>query len=87
MYSTFALTMSSCQRETTFMKVGKKNACLLLLKKHPLENVHLEMFLMNTLLINITNGLGPVQKKKTRKKNTKLGRVISENCQCVFPQW
>lgn len=87
MYSTFALTMSSCQRETTFMKVGKKNACLLLLKKHPLENVHLEMFLMNTLLINITNGLGPVQKKKPRKKTTKLGRVISENCQCVFPQW
>lgn len=69
MYSTFALTMSSCQRETTFMKVGKKNACLLLLKKHPLENVHLEMFLMNTLLINITNGLGPVQKKKKQEKN------------------
>lgn len=58
MYSTFAPTMSSCQRETTFMKVGKKK-CMSIITE---DNVHLEMFLMNTLLINITNGLGPVQK-------------------------
>lgn len=28
MYSTFAPTMSSCQRETTFMKVGKKKCII-----------------------------------------------------------
>lgn len=88
MYSTFALTMSSCQRETTFMKVGKKKCMSIITeeastRKRSSQNVSDEYF---THKYNQWTGTS-TKKKKPRKKNTKLGRVISENCQCVFPQW
>lgn len=90
MYSTFAQTMSSCQRETTCMKVGKKNKkCMSIIteeastRKRSSRNVSHGYF---THKHNQWTGIS-TKKRKKKKNPTKLGRVISEYCQCVFPQW
>lgn len=87
MYSTFAPTMSSCQRETTFMKVGKKKCMSIITeeastRKRSSRNVSDEYFTHK-----YNQWTGTSTKIKQEKKPTKLGKVISENCQCVFPQW
>lgn len=70
MYSTFALMMSSCQRETTFMKVGKNKICMSIIteeastRKRSSRNVSDEYF---THKHNQHTGTS-TQKKNPRKK-------------------
>lgn len=82
MYSTFAPTMSSCQRETTFMKVGKKK-CMSIITE---DNVHLEMFLMNTLLFThkYNQWTGTSTKIKQEKNPLSWGRLLVRTASVFF---
>lgn len=85
MYSTFALTMSSCQRETTFMKVGKKKCMSIITeeastRKRSSRNVSDEYF---THKYNQWTGTS-TKKKNQEKKPLSWGGSLVRTASVFF---